>query len=60
MKNWQREQMLRRWRGKEGKEDRNYDGGLLTRDLEREGEMEKSATDRRNWRLLTENAEREK
>ena len=27
MKNWQRRQMLRTWRGKEGKEDRNCEGG---------------------------------
>ena len=53
VKNWQREQMLRKWRGKEGKEDQNCDGGLLNGDLETEGEeCRKSATDRRNWRLL--------
>ena len=53
--------MLRRWRGKAGKEDRCCDGGLLKRDLEREGEeWRKGAIDRRNWRLLIENVERER
>ena len=33
--------------------------GLLQRDLERE-ELRKTATDRRNWRLLIEIVEREK
>ena len=45
----------------EGKEDRKCDGGLLKRDIEREGdEWTKRAPDRRNWRLLIENVEREK
>ena len=43
MKIWQREQMFRKWRGKQGKEDRNCDGGLLKRDIERE---------REEWRKL--------
>jgi len=42
-------------RGKEGKEDRTFDGELLKRDLEIEGdEWRKGATDRMNWRLLVE------
>ena len=28
MKNWQREEMPREWRGNGGEEDRNCDGGL--------------------------------
>ena len=42
----------------EGKED---DGGLLKRYIEREEEeWRKSTTDRKSWRLLIENVEREK
>ena len=47
-----------KWRGKEGR-DRNCDRDCL-RDLEREGELRERATDRRNWRLLIENVERQK
>ena len=36
MKHWQREQMPRKWKGKEGR-DRNCDRDWL-RDIEREGE----------------------
>ena len=38
MKNWQREQMPRKWRGNGGEEDRNYDGDCIESDLERVGE----------------------
>ena len=56
-----REQMLKKREGKRGQEDHNCDGGLLKRDIEREGEeWRKYATDRRNWRLLVENVESEK
>ena len=52
--------MLRMCRGKEEKQDRNWDEGLLKLDLEREGEKwRERSTDRRNWRLLIENVETE-
>ena len=38
MKNWQREQMPRKWRGNGGDKDQNCDGGCLKRELERVGE----------------------
>ena len=38
MKNWQREQMPRKWRGNRGEEDRNCDEGCIKHDLERVGE----------------------
>ena len=58
MRNWQREQVLRQWRGKEEKEDRNFDGGLPKRAVERE-EWSKGATDRKISKLLKENVKRE-
>ena len=38
MKNWQREQMPREWRGNGDEEDRNCDGDYIKNDLERVGE----------------------
>ena len=37
MKNWQREQIPRKWRGNGGEEDRNCDGDCIESDLERVG-----------------------
>ena len=48
MKNWQREQMPRNWKGNGGEEDR--------KSRRKMGKV----TDRRKWRLLTENVVREK
>ena len=59
MKNWQREQMPRKYRGNAGEEDRNCED-CIESDLERVGEECKKMIDRRNWRLLTENVVREK
>ena len=59
MKNWQREQIYRKWRGNGGEEDRNCDGVCIKHDLEM-GDEWKKMIDRRNWRLLTENVVREK
>ena len=36
MKNWQREQMLRKWRGNGGEEDRNCDGRTALRRIWKE------------------------
>ena len=50
--NWQREQMPRKWKGNGDEEDRD----CIKSDLERVGEeWRKRSTNRRNWRLLTEN-----
>ena len=57
MKNWQREQLPRRWRRKGGEDD----GGGIKRDFERVGEeWRKRSTDRMNWGLLIENVMTEK
>ena len=58
MEKLQREQILNKGSGKEGKEDRNSDGVLLKRDLENEGEeWRKRATNRKISRLLIEKIE---
>ena len=38
MKNWQREQMPRKWKGNEGEEDQNGDVDCINSDLERVGD----------------------
>ena len=38
MKNWQRDQMSRKWSVKGGEEDRNCDGDSIKVDLDRMGE----------------------
>ena len=61
MKNWQREQMPRKWREKGGEEDRKCDGRTALREIGRVGEeWRTTATYRRSWRLLIENIVREK
>ena len=46
MKNWQREQMPRKWRGKGSEEDRHCDGDYIKSDLERmRGEWRKMPTE---------------
>ena len=52
--------MPRKWSGNGGEEDRNCEGDCIKSDLERVGEECKTGIDRWNWRLLTENVEREK
>ena len=58
MKNWQREQMSRKWKGNGGEEDQNCDGDCIKNDLGRVGEKW-GIIARRNWKLLTENIVRE-
>ena len=38
MKNWQRDQMSRKWSGKGAEEERNCDGDSIKGDLDRMGE----------------------
>ena len=47
-KNWQREQIPRKHREKEGEDDRSSDGGCIKSDLEEWEKNYKRAIDRRN------------
>ena len=59
MKDLHRQQMLRKWKEKGGEKDRWKD--YIKRDLERVGVKRRTTVkDRRSWRLLIENAVREK
>ena len=60
MKNWQREQVPRKWRENGGEEDQNRDGNCVKSDLERVEEEWTKYLDRMNCRLLKENVGREK
>ena len=53
--------MPRKWKGNKDEEDYNCDRGLHKNGIETVGEeWRKRATDRKNWRLLTENVVRAK
>ena len=61
MKNWQRDQMSRKWMGIGSEEDQNCDGDCIESDIERVGEECKTLPiERRYWRMLTENVVKEK
>ena len=59
IKNRQREQISRKWRGMETRMTEIAMGDCIKSDLEKVGE-DWNKNDRRNWRLLTENVVREK
>ena len=53
--NWQREQMLRKWKEKEARKTEIAMGDCINNDPERVGqEWRKRAANKQNWRLLIE------